>query len=163
MNTHETYVSLETAKLLKECGFDWEVKFFYRDGILRNVLPDELFNGDFEDVEYYYKHIGILHQSLNYNDGSSKFLEEYSAPTLDVAQRWLREVKGYYVVWEFNMNISSWGQELYDFTDISVYIFVASEQGNICKCKLKENYKTIEESQEAGIKKAIEIILEKGE
>lgn len=74
----------------------------------------------------------------------------------DVAQRWLGEVKGYYVAWEFNMNISSLGQELYDFTNISVYVFVDSEQGNICKCKLKENYKTIEEALEAGIKKCLE-------
>lgn len=152
---HEPHVSLDTAKLLKQAGFDWEVKFFYRDGILRSVLPDELFNGNFEDIEYYYKHIGIPHQSLNYNGGSSKFLEEYSAPTLDAAQRWLREVKGIHITVKP------------DEASINCKYFVTviineTKWGNV----QDENKKTIlfntyEEAQEAGIKKALEIILEK--
>jgi len=135
---HECYVSLEVAKLLKQARFDWKTEYAY---------VDELF-------------CPMRSFSSNFNSWGIKIHEFVSAPTLDVAQRWLREVKGYYVAWEFNMNISPWGQELYDFTDISVYIFVDSEQGNICKCKLKENYKTIEEAQEAGIKKVVEMILE---
>jgi len=150
---HEYYVSLEVAKLLKEAGFDWEVNFFYRDGILRSVLPDVLFSGDFEDVEYYYKHIGIPHQSLDYNDGSSKFLEEYSAPTLDVAQRWLREVKGIHICVKA------------DAASINCKYFVTviisdTKWGNV----QNENMKTIlfntyEEAQEAGIQKCLTILL----
>lgn len=131
---HECYVSLDTAKLLKKAGFDWECR------------------GYFDGIEF---HPNGSVECTNYNSNACKYLK---VPTLDVAQRWLRENKGYYIAWEFNMNIGSCGQELYDFTDISVYIFVDSEQGNICKCKLKENYKTIEEAQESGIKKALEIL-----
>lgn len=140
---HECYVSLEVARLLKEAGFDWEVNHCYPscDSL------DNSCSGYMEDLRFYH----------NINDGKYGGM---SAPTLDVAQRWLREVKRYYVAWEFSMNINFCGQELYDFTNISVYIFVDSEQGNICKCKLKENYKTIEEAQEAGIKKALELILD---
>ena len=135
--THEAFVSLETAKLLKQAGFDWKCQHCY-------------FNGKF-DCD--------LYEPENFLDSTYQI----AAPTLDVAQRWLRQVKKYYVAWEFNMNIGSCGHELYDFTDIIVYIFVECEQGNICKCRLKENYKTIEEAIEAGIKKALGLILEKGE
>ena len=147
---HEYYVSLEIAKLLKKAGFDWKVEFFYQDEILRSVLPDVLFNGNFEDIEYYYKHIGIPHYSLNYNSGSSKFLEEYSAPTLDVAQRWLREIK--------NFNIYVQKQSTADHHYFGEYYFQINE---IPSSLIP--YETYEEAQEAGIKKALEIILEKGE
>ena len=160
---HECYVSLEVAKLLKEAGFDWKVEFFYQDGILINVLPDELFNGDFENLEYYYKHIGIPHYSLNCNGGISKFLENCSAPTLDVAQRWLREAKGFMVETTFITDEYSviYQANLYEVVSenssegFSELISVVKGQS-----ELKRTY---EEAQEAGIKKALELILEKGE
>ena len=63
---YEVYVSLEIAKLLKEAGFDWEVeKFWWYDK---------------QDRKYI---LSILRPKSN----------GYSAPTLEVAQRWLREVK----------------------------------------------------------------------
>ena len=146
---HECYISLEIAKLLKEVGFDWECRCYYEtSGKLRGKNNGSFYN---------------YNSPLIWQNNGNTDTQVYSAPTLDVAQRWLREVKGYYIAWEFNMNISSWGSELYDFTNISVYIFVDSKRGNICKCRLKENYKMVEEAQEAGIKKALEIILEKGE
>ena len=60
---HEYYVSLEVAKLLKEAGFDWEVEYVYNFGKLIR---------------------SVAHPVLG---------NELAAPTLDVAQRWLREVK----------------------------------------------------------------------
>ena len=136
---HEYYVSLEVAKLLKEAGFDWEVNHSYP-----NVSAlDNSCSGYMEDLSFYH----------NLNDGKYGGL---SLPTLDVAQRWLREVKG-----------------------IDVYIFPTTN--NIRKCVYEwgiktfgralwvegqpytNQYETYEETQEAGIKKALEIILEKGE
>lgn len=73
---HEYYVSLEVAKLLKEAGFDWRCSGIY-------VLDSE------NDPEYVFS-------TANFTN-TSKEIEGYirlSAPTLDVAQRWLREVKG---------------------------------------------------------------------
>ena len=72
--------------------------------------------------------------------------QEYAKPTLDVAQRWLREVKGY-ELWVYPFSTH------YHF---SFYGYLANEDNNT-------NFDTYEEAQEAGIKKALEIILEKGE
>ena len=135
---HECYVSLEVAKLLKEAGFDWETKnrWDYCKPIdewsLRNY-PEEPRNWN---SKYY-----------NY---------DCSAPTLEVAQRWLREVK-----------------------NIDVYIFPTTNIKRECVYQMgiktfgrtlwihgqpsTTEYVSYEEAQEAGIKKALEIILEKGE
>ncbi len=127
---HEVYVSLEIAKLLKEAGFDWEVeKFWWYDKQDR-------------------KHIlSILRGKSN----------GYFAPSLDVAQRWLREVKAIHICVKA------------DAASINCKYFVTvivndTKWGNI----QDENKKTIlfstyEEAQEAGIRKALEIILKKEE
>jgi hypothetical protein len=121
---HECYVSLEVAKLLKEAGFDWLCRGYYDRKVLR-------FN-------FVWEHNG---------KGAST---QCSAPTLDVAQRWLREVKG----WE--------AQVAYGFDEEGHKTYV-TECGNP-KGDL-ENYivyfPTYEEALEACIKKALEIILEK--
>lgn len=125
---HECYVSLEVAKLLKEVGFDWECR------------------GYFDDIEFYPD--GSV-ECTNYNSNTCKYLK---APALEIAQRWLREVKG----WE--------AQVAYGFDEDGHKTYV-TECGNP-KGDL-ENYivyfSTYEEALEACIKKALEIILEKGE
>jgi len=69
MTTHESYVSEETAKLLKDAGFDWNTNYCYElwdeKTFLMSFFPD-----------------GRNHNSKKYG---------LSAPTLAVAQRWLRE------------------------------------------------------------------------
>ena len=139
---HEYYVSLEVAKLLKEAGFDWECSCYYSVNTLHE--PN---NG--------FIHIYKQYKALFYDHNRTK-MPVYSAPTLDVAQRWLREVK-----------------------DIDVYIFPTTntKRGCVYEWGIKtfgralwvegqpytNQYETYEEAQEAGIKKALEIILEKGE
>ena len=88
-------------------------------------------------------------------------------PTLEVAQRWLREVKGIYIGitaienkravtnsdgWTFHYE---YGKPTFD-CDI---------KDERCEdmCTLYDSFDTYEEAQEAGIKKALEIILNKGE
>lgn len=122
MNTHESYVSLETAKMLKEAGFEWEVNTYYNAGIL-----------EFTPL------------CKNYNNIDRFYI---SAPTLEVTQRWLREVKGIHVyVISYRQNnqnkISGYCYKVYEFT-----------QGWEFNCS------SYEEAQESGIKKALEIILE---
>ena len=89
-NTHEKYVSLETAKLLKEAGFDWTIDcdFVYaifndRTEFLNNIYVINVYESN-------------LRPGLGPLDRDS-YVCKYHAPTLDVAQRWLREVKGIYV------------------------------------------------------------------
>lgn len=152
MNTtnHEYYVSLEVAKLLKEAGFDWEVNHSYP-----NVSAlDNSCSGYMEDLSFYH----------NLNDGKYGGL---SVPTLEVAQRWLREVKKIYIGivalenkhavtnsdgWTFHYE---YGEPTFD-CDI---------QNERCETiiTLDDSFDTYEQAQEASIKKALEIILEKGE
>lgn len=68
--TQEDYVSFETAKLLKEKGFDVYVSSFYNN------------EGGFNRKE----------ADWNWNNGPY-----YSAPTLQMAMKWLRKIHHYYI------------------------------------------------------------------
>ena len=118
---HEYYVSLEVAKLLKEAGFDWNTEF----------------------GQHIWDKCKRLENNRNFN--SEKYL--VSLPTLDVAQRWLREVKGY------SIYPTRGGYKIYvlDINDSSGFSRTYELNSNL----------TYEESQEAAIKKVLEIILEK--
>ena len=131
---HECYVSFEIAKLLKEVGFDWE-EHYPRNFCYVN-----------DNTELFDK--SVLKNYIGEDDVI------YLAPTLEVAQRWLREVK-----------------------DIDVYIFPTTnnKRGCVYEWGIKtfgralwvegqpytNQYETYEEALEVGIKKAIEIILKK--
>lgn len=73
MNTHEQFITPETAKLAKQAGFDWEVKNYY----YHTTVGWKLRNS--RDIPEYIK-------------GNDRCI---SAPTQSVLQRWLREEKGY--------------------------------------------------------------------
>lgn len=129
---HEYYVSLEVANLLKEAGFKWFINSAYRDGVLMhqgNLLCDN-FNG--KQYENPARH------------------EFFSAPTLDIAQRWLREVH------HLHITIFSSSQESWMFR-------ITKPHQKLEDGIYGEDYYTYEEALEAGIKKALEIILEKRE
>ena len=122
---HEYYVSLEVAKLLKEAGFEWEIKtFYFMDQLGETMLGD----------------------AKNHNF-SNQFI---SAPTLEVAQRWLREVKNTHI-------------EVSPDSTMSTYIYNILLSWDKFWLGSPISYSTYEEAQEGGIKKALEIILEKGE
>ena len=67
MNTHEEFITLDTARLAKQAGFDWEIPHLYRADILMPYISFD-----------------------NHNKGAGN---EISAPTQADLQRWLREVK----------------------------------------------------------------------
>ena len=141
---HECYLSLETAKLLKEVGFKWFINSAYRDGVLvhqKNSLCDN-FNG------------------MHYENSNRH--EFFSAPTLDVAQRWMREVKrlDISIIYDPTIKSKPYIYEIYDmdekFGDIFGIISPVTHStthGYFC---------TYEEAQEAGIRKSLEIILDEG-
>ena len=130
---HECYVSLEVAKLLKKAGFDWEVNHSYPNC----ESLDNSCSGYMEDLSFYH----------NLNDGKYGGM---SAPTLDVAQRWLRKTH------HLHITIFSSSQESWMFRITKIHEKL--ENG-----VYGEDFYTYEEAQEAGIKKALELILEKGE
>lgn len=130
MNEHESYVSLETARMLKEAGFDWECRKCYDGEVMFDMEPDE-----------------IRKQCPQHSK------QDIPAPTLEVAQRWLREVKSIFI------SISS-GLKEHMVYDCKI---VDWRRGYNENYYMDETFNTCEEAQEAGIKKALELILEKGE
>lgn len=127
---HEYYTSLEVNKMLKEAGFDWEV-----NTCRYNSSPDKVSNN------------GRL--AFNFN-GYAFQNNAISAPTLDIAQRWLREVH------HLHITIFSSSQESWMFR-------ITKQHQSLEEGVYGEDFYTYEEAQEAGIKKALELILEKGE
>lgn len=127
MDKHESYVSLEVAELLKKAGFDWSTHYSY-DLYLYNT------EGEKRVID------GFASTFCNEHNGLA------SMPTIEVAQRWLREV----------MKI-----EVFVEPFIGFYKYVVEElkENGIYSEGRSESY---EEALEAGIKKALELILEKG-
>ena len=68
-NTQLQLVTYEQAVRLKELGFDWEVKQYYRDGIKDYTYPEFM---------------GYSNEAIN----------DFSAPTAALALKWMRDVKG---------------------------------------------------------------------
>lgn len=78
----EDYVSFETAKLLKEKGFDEYCKSVYHVGLVCSVA-----SLGYHDNEGYGE---VIDEKQNSDFG--KYDNAISAPTLQMAMRWLREV-----------------------------------------------------------------------
>lgn len=126
---HECYISLEVAKLLKEAGFDWGTLTYYP--IDDKVLNERALVGS--------------NVVFNHNRDDSA----YSAPSLSVAQRWLREVK------EIEVNTLC----VY-INNVKKYSYSVFE-GKYNNERIEEGFDTFEEALEAGIKKCLTLILEK--
>ena len=120
---HECYVSYEVAKLLKEAGFDWDTYNAYNN------------KGIFA---------GKNRSLITWNH----FSNYYSAPTLEVAQRWLRETQKYQIAVLPN-GLKGYAALCFLYKEPITQPF--------------EHYSTYEEALEIGIKKVLEIILEKEE
>lgn len=147
---HECYVSLEVAKLLKEAGFDWACREYYYN------FTTTGWSLSFDD------------NFVNWNNWSEQYV---SAPTLDVAQRWLREVKHCFV----NINIDVDDNECEDTIVVEPFTcnyiiegfpycnnspgddYIRNAHGE------REYFDTYEEAQEAGIKKCLTILLKENE
>lgn len=136
MNNKETYVSLYTARLLQQLGFDWEVrtKYYSNSVFIGKAEPDM--------AEYEFLH---LQTDSNPNEGNHDF--QYSAPTQQMALRWLRETKDTHI-------------EVSPNSDMSAYtysILLSWDKFWLCS---PSSYSSYEEAQEAGVGKALEMILE---
>ena len=127
---YEDYVSFETAKLLKEKGFDGECRCYY-------------FSND--EVQF--------EESLtrwNWNNG---YTFRYSAPTLQMAMKWLREV--------YNYDISICLDSYVEPYDNEYYIVIRRRKDRfeeISPCE-QVYFKTYEEACEAAIKYCLENLI----
>lgn len=133
---HECYVSFDVAKLLEQAGFDWKCKTYFDASIYldETIIEDEL-------------------RDYNFMNGSIRF----SAPTLDVAQRWLREVKGFEVFVGFTKHDFGKGNEKAYFYSC----YEIPENEDAYEHYEDKYYHFYEEAQEACIKNALDVILEK--
>lgn len=151
MNTHESYVSLETAKMLKEAGFDWKIASYY----VRYYEGDG--NDDSIPTEEFRLHIGDNTYCTDYNNTPLTYingiLHKLSAPTLDVAQRWLREVKNCSIM------IDVFVHDLDKNNIYYTYNWIMYLDGERYSGSNWDDTRYYEVAQEAGIKKALELIL----
>ena len=118
----EDYVSFETAKLLKEKGFD------------------ECCYG------YYYEPNHLSHSTFDITNSELES-ESYSAPTLQLAMKWLREMHGLFIGIDY-ANIAGLG-----FT-YQATILPNGEDYSYCLHK-----KSYEEACEAAIKYCLENLI----
>jgi hypothetical protein len=87
----EQYVTYETAELLKERGFDWKCNRYYLERASDNeplLCPGSIMYG-----EDYNKRLQRDDLSVHINVSSGKI----SAPTQQMAMRWLREENGIHI------------------------------------------------------------------
>ena len=145
----EDYVSFETAKLLKEKGFSVKCSTYYiHGGINSRGETTTNFHNNGETF------------AINFNDYINElysYLDYYSAPTLQMAMKWLREVHKLYVEivpnpfnFEHQDIQDGWGCEVTHLSDLSY-------DGNYEFFQKK--YSTYEEACEAAIKYCLENLI----
>lgn len=124
----EELVTLETAKLLREKGFDWKCE--------RTISCDKI-------VRRY-----DLPQDISCCTEIDGELVEFLCPTLYVAQKWLRETKNLHIEISY-MYGDYW---IYDILTIPRHDLVGLSDRPL------EHYKSYEEALEAGIQEALKLI-----
>ena len=143
MNKHETYVSFEIAKLLKKLRFKWEDDAhwsYYPCEETRLALPDK----------------PILYAGPSSEHKDDKYVKYCPGPTLEVAKKWLRSVKG----WSVNAcNVP----ELYGHVYTEYQYMIAKLDykhgiGDIIY-PIGSTYKTYEAASEAGVLECLKLIL----
>ena len=148
---HESYVSLEIAKLLKQAGFTWLCGSLYGLDVRykgKSIDEDKEYSlkaaGKGKEIKYVDG--GLVYNFNNTNDDS---FGGYSRPTHAVAQRWLREVKKVDVLVE-----KRFCAYVYSLSNID-------DNTNNVIPEMSVGYDTYEQALEAGIKKCLTLILEK--
>ena len=127
----EAFVTLETAKLLKEKGFKEDVFTFYEvDCVEGDMILSETYN-----------------ESENFNEKNDCL----SAPTQSLAQKWLRETKNIHIC-VYNC-ACGYGYEI-SKADNGTHITSSTYKGT----NDGEKWDTYEETLEAGLQEALKLI-----
>lgn len=133
----ESYVGLDTAKLLKEAGFDVPCRGIYRAYRMGNSVFREYDRKNTKDDLCW-----------NTKDG---FQYEYLAPTQDLAAKWLREVHHINVYACFDYE--RFDERKWFFT--REHTMVNDDSAVYCSIT---NYNSYEEALEAGLKHGLELV-----
>lgn len=138
-NLQEDYVSFETAKLLKEKGFDGEYRAFWKDwkGEIRLCSCNRAHMFDY-----------CSNSMLRIYNGSNEL--NIAAPTLQMAMKWLRKVHEIFI----RPNISFLYPIRY-YCEIFCYGDNLKTQQDVTT----ENFESPEEACEAAIKYCLENLI----
>lgn len=131
MENNETYVSLEMAKRLAKCGFNWPVRGFYDwKGSLCTKCPVE------------------ANYNIDYN-GADPW---YSAPTIEVVNKWLRDEKRYHIMIDCH-GTKNWLP--------TVQHMVSAKDYELHPTGYEfEGYESYDDAMEASINKALDVVCE---
>lgn len=134
----DNLVSFETAKMLKEKGFDWNCDY------VEQLSTGEIF--------YTYRRMGVPRYLGRKEEFSGHFVENtfLKRPTQSLAQRWLRE--------KFNIHIKLHSSNTNRFS-YEIYEMIPPKGGTVdANINSKKDYKTYEEALEAGLQKSLKLI-----
>lgn len=129
----EDYVSLETAKLLKEKGFDEKCMSYYGHGEFQLGHPEYMKSNTDRD--------GVACNGVPY--------DAYNAPTLQRAIKWLKEVHNLGVLPHWSQVTGEFGCHIYDLT----------KKGSQEYHSIRGSFDGFEEPAELGIKYCLENLI----
>ena len=148
--THEEYVTLETARMLRRAGFDWDVCSFYQEGMTAS--------GRELDGTVLHAEAVITARDWNAHRNPYDAREYYSAPTLAVAHRWLWQVKHLLAepvldAYMDNRKREHFACRIWSSPQFSPYTMRDDENGGILF------FKTYEAALDAGLQACLKMIL----
>jgi len=145
----ESYVNLETAKLLKEKGFHEMTNGYLVEYLIDQV--DEEYpegGGPFGFTKGEVEFVPMTHINEN-EESDNQAYETYSCPTLSVLQKWLREIHNIIVRVDCAVVNDWWYQIAYS----------PKEKTNVYQqTDLSGNFKKYEEALGEGLRHALKMI-----
>lgn len=140
----EDYVSFEIAKLLKYKGFDSD-----EVGCLGGFYSERCYESGYGIKTQSGQEVGIVYDDLTNSDLE---YDEYLRPTIQMAMKWLREVKNYYI----QVMLDSWACGGH----LGYYVVIQKTDSDF-EMMLQDAvdevfYQTYEEACEAAIKYVLE-------
>lgn len=148
MEIFEFFVDFNDALLLRQLGFDWDISTCYNVNEQDNEVYTyyRQFNWNMPRESYEkYSSDNIFHAFIHENDEQIEYI---SAPTLDLVQRWLRDIHKLYISILPNSN-NSWSFRIDVHQQLNDEIYSGGD------------FETYEDAQEVAIKKCLEIIQSK--
>ena len=148
MTVFEFFIDFADASVLKQLGFDWDIPTCYKvnEKDAEVYMYHSPFNWNMpRDLYEKYGSDNLFHAYITEDDEQIEYI---SAPTLDLVQRWLRDIHKLYIsilpvsnnAWLFRIeNHQQANDEIYNGGDFETY----------------------EDTQEVAIKKCLEIIQSK--
>lgn len=131
--THEDYCTYAIAKALKKLGFDWPCRHYYT---IENATNGQQWFTEGNEADY----------------NANPLTLTTSAPTLAVAAKWMREVKGWHVEVRINGTRFMYSVEIWETKTIGYYLRLTHTDGHV---RLFDSY---EDALTAGLTEALKLL-----